>query len=198
MARHAHAFREGRIETRERILAVACELFARHGYRGTTIRMIANGSRLTDPAVYYYFPTKRVLHDALLVEPLVESPLPASTDLETAITTLINFFTSYAAKSDLVRVSFRAQISGAPTAVKLRGDIDLTYRQMIGPFFRQYYGEAAGQLEDIVTFMLSGLFWDAILRYGDNFETVVRQDGFQQRLRQILRAVLPEINGPAE
>lgn len=195
MARHAHSLKEGTSDTRDRILAVACELFARRGYRGTTIRMIAEGARLTDPAVYYYFPTKRELHDALLVEPLIDSPLPAESSLETAITVLMRFFTSYAASSNLVRLSFREQISGAPSAIQFRRDNDLTYRGLVGPFFRRYFGEAAETMEDIVTYMLSGFFWDAILRYGDKFESVVREDRFQERLKQMLQAVLPEMEG---
>ena len=191
MARHARLLNEGTRNTRDRILAVACELFARRGYRGTTIRMIAEGAGLTDPGVYYYFETKRELHDALLVEPLIEAPLSASSGRDSAITALMGFFTSYAASGNLVRLSFREQISGTPAAIQFRRDNDRTYREMVGPFFRTYFGEDAARREDIVTFMLCGLFWDAILRYGEKFEYVVREDGFQQRMREMLESALP-------
>ena len=193
MARHAHALREGRTETRDRILAVACELFSRHGYQGTTIRMIADGARLTDPAVYYYFATKRELHNALLVEPLIDTPLPATSDFECAIGTLAEFFTRYAASSNLARLAFREQISGTPAGIQFLRDNVATSRRFLGPFFRQYYGETAAEMEDIAIAMLCGLFWDAILRHGDNFEAVVRAEAFQQRLRQLIRTVLPQM-----
>ena len=198
MVRHAHGPGELKSKTRDRILAVACELFARRGYQGTSIRLIADGAGITDPAVYYYFPTKRALHDALLVEPFIETPLPATSSLESAIATMVDFFTGYAASADLVRLSFREQISGAPAGVQFRRDNDATYRQMIRPFFVKYYGDEAGQREDLATFLLSGLFWDAILTYGDSFERVVREDCFQQNLHQLLRSVLPTREGADE
>ena len=194
MARHAQGLRAGRFETRDRILGVARELFARHGYGGTTIRMIAERAGLTDPAVYYYFPTKRDLYDELLVELPIATRLSATSDLGQAIDVLVQLFLRFAADSDIIRITFREQIDGAPAAIQFRRTTEATYRSVVGPFFCRYYGEAAGQMEDIVTFMLSGLFWDAILRYGHNFETVVREASFQERMREMLQAVLPEID----
>lgn len=197
MVRHAQHLREAKSETRERVLSVACALFARRGYQGTTIRLIADGAGVTEPAVYYYFPTKRELHDALLVVPLLITALPATSSLEFAMATFVKFFTGYAASADLVRLSFREQISGTPAGVKFRRDNDAMYRQLVRPFLVRYYGEEAGQIEDLITFMLCGVFWDAILRYGDSFESVVREDGFQQNLHQLLRSVLPTREGHA-
>ena len=50
----------------------------------------------------------------------------------------------------------------------------------------------------VAAFLLSGLFWDAILTYGDSFERVVREDCFQQNLHQLLRSVLPTREGADE
>ncbi|MGV8978894.1 MAG: TetR/AcrR family transcriptional regulator [Cellulomonas sp.] len=47
--------------TRERILAVALELFGRQGYAGTSIRDIADRMAMTKAAVYYHFPSKENL-----------------------------------------------------------------------------------------------------------------------------------------
>jgi AcrR family transcriptional regulator len=41
--------------TRLRIPAAASELFARHGFDGTTVRIIADSCDVTDPALYYHF-----------------------------------------------------------------------------------------------------------------------------------------------
>lgn len=57
--------------TRERILAVALELFAQRGYAGTSLQDIGQRLAITKAAVGYHFPAK----DALLLEvvtPLLE------------------------------------------------------------------------------------------------------------------------------
>jgi AcrR family transcriptional regulator len=45
-------------QTRERILAVAQELFTRQGYDKTSLRDIAERLAITKAALYYYFPRK--------------------------------------------------------------------------------------------------------------------------------------------
>jgi len=45
-------------ETRERILAVALDLFVEHGARGTSLQMIADALGVTKAAVYHQFRTK--------------------------------------------------------------------------------------------------------------------------------------------
>ena len=52
--------------TRERILAVALELFGARGYEGTSIRDIADRMGMTKAAVYYHFPAKENLLAELL------------------------------------------------------------------------------------------------------------------------------------
>lgn len=44
--------------TRDRILAVALELFAQRGYEGTSIRDIAEHLGITKAAIFYHFPAK--------------------------------------------------------------------------------------------------------------------------------------------
>ncbi|NBR85150.1 MAG: TetR/AcrR family transcriptional regulator [Verrucomicrobia bacterium] len=52
--------------TRDKILAIALRLFADRGYAGTSIQDIVDGARVTKPALYYYFPSKAELYQALL------------------------------------------------------------------------------------------------------------------------------------
>src|SRR5450755_4604749 len=56
--------------TKERILAIARELFARQGYTGTTIADIARELGTTTAALYYHFPSKADILQGLLAEPL--------------------------------------------------------------------------------------------------------------------------------
>ena len=56
--------------TKERILVIAGDLFARKGYTATTIADIARALGTTTAALYYHFPSKSEILGALLAEPL--------------------------------------------------------------------------------------------------------------------------------
>src|SRR5690349_21562654 len=48
------------------IVTVAAELFARRGYRGTTLTAIAGEIKATDASILHYFPNKAAILDAVL------------------------------------------------------------------------------------------------------------------------------------
>jgi AcrR family transcriptional regulator len=56
--------------TRERILDVALELFAEHGYAGTSVADIVKRLGITKAALYYHFAAKSDILEALLAAPL--------------------------------------------------------------------------------------------------------------------------------
>ena len=70
-------------DTRRRIMEAACEAFAEHGFRGTTVRMICAKAKANVAAVSYYFGSKEKLYvktyehlfDDSLVQTLAEQPL---------------------------------------------------------------------------------------------------------------------------
>jgi AcrR family transcriptional regulator len=78
-------------ETRQRILAVALELFAGQGYAGTSIRDIAERMSVTKAALYYHFASKEEILDAVtepfmtefrdLAERAERRPPPAAEEL---------------------------------------------------------------------------------------------------------------------
>jgi AcrR family transcriptional regulator len=53
-------------DTRERILAVANELFTEQGYEGTSLREIADRLDITKAALYYHFRSKDEILTTLL------------------------------------------------------------------------------------------------------------------------------------
>lgn len=56
----------GRVSTRQRIVDVAIELFARGGYEGTSVLSIAERVGISDAGVLYHFSTKRELFLAVV------------------------------------------------------------------------------------------------------------------------------------
>ncbi|MFF0271115.1 TetR/AcrR family transcriptional regulator [Kribbella sp. NPDC004536] len=58
------------MDTKAQILAIARELFARQGYRGTSIADIARELGVTPAALYYHYISKADVLDAILAEPL--------------------------------------------------------------------------------------------------------------------------------
>ncbi|SNQ46439.1 Transcriptional regulator, TetR family [Frankia canadensis] len=53
-------------DTRSRILAAAMSLFGEQGYAGTSVRDISERLGVTKAALYYHFPSKETILDALL------------------------------------------------------------------------------------------------------------------------------------
>jgi AcrR family transcriptional regulator len=53
--------------TRERILRLADELFARHGYARVSMRAVAGAAGVTKPALYYYFRDKDALYEECML-----------------------------------------------------------------------------------------------------------------------------------
>lgn len=58
--------RTTRAPTRERILFVAANLFAQHGYHGTSTRQIADAVGIRQPSLFHHFPSKAGIAEALL------------------------------------------------------------------------------------------------------------------------------------
>jgi AcrR family transcriptional regulator len=71
MASSSAARQSTESDTKQRILVIARELFARQGYTGTTIADIARELGTTTAALYYHFPSKADILGGLLAEPLV-------------------------------------------------------------------------------------------------------------------------------
>jgi len=56
--------------TAARIMDVAEDLFARHGYEGTSLRNIAEGANIKEPGLYNHFSGKQGLYEAVLFRAL--------------------------------------------------------------------------------------------------------------------------------
>lgn len=61
------------LTTREQILTVASNLFAVHGYYGTTTREIARGVGIRQPSLFHHFDSKAAIMEALLEQDLARA-----------------------------------------------------------------------------------------------------------------------------
>lgn len=52
------------------LLQIACRFFARYGYKGTSLRDIAEEAHITKAALYYHFPNKNSLYERIVLEGL--------------------------------------------------------------------------------------------------------------------------------
>ena len=66
------------VTTREKILNAAARLFVERGFEATSVRDIANSVGISNPSLYYYFPSKAAILEELLAEPLSLAHLAAA------------------------------------------------------------------------------------------------------------------------
>lgn len=59
------------VDTRQRLIDVAVDLFTRHSFAGTSLQMIADEMGFTKAAIYYHFRTREELL-AAVVEPIID------------------------------------------------------------------------------------------------------------------------------
>lgn len=177
--------------TRVKILAAASTLFARHGFDGTTVRMIADSCDMTDPALYYHFRSKREIHDALLVQPPQRPWISIAAGREQVIAEIVRRFFESAENPDLLRMLLRDALGSGKASSDFRDVSQARYNADFASTFTRLYGKDGPALADAVYVTLSGVMWDALLTYGPSFEAVAREAFFQQRVRAIVDLALP-------
>jgi AcrR family transcriptional regulator len=90
------------------LLRIACRFFARYGYKGTSLRDIAQEAKITKAALYYHFPNKNTLYERIvleglrvLVEEVTEATGQAPTALEKVRTFMLTTARIYVRDPDL-------------------------------------------------------------------------------------------------
>ena len=126
------------------ILAAAGKLLLKHGFRGTSMEMIARGAGIAKPTLYAYFPDKTAIFQALVGQ------LIASWRQD--------FLAALGGDGDIVQrvgAALTAKHKGAmklladsPHAEELYGEHD----RLAAPQFRTLDGELAAALERELTF----------------------------------------------
>lgn len=100
------------IETYEKILAAAKQLFVKHGYTATSMRQIAEQAKIGKATIYHHFPDKEAVVMALLnqnttrmneVLGQVRDEIAPRKRIQIAVQSSINFLYEYADIMQIVR-----------------------------------------------------------------------------------------------
>lgn len=138
-------------DSRTGILDAAERLFARHGFRSTTIKAIAGEAGVNTALLYYYFPDKHGLYHAVLERAFAgliaegEGRLAADLDPERAVRTLVALQADYFGRHPhRPRLLVRELIDhgAAHAADQLTRLAATLFRRLCGVIER---GQAAGQ-----------------------------------------------------
>ena len=110
-------------KTRQHILRAALKRFAHSGYAATSVQQIVSDAKVSKPTLYYYFPDKSGLFQALVNEALderyqlVQEAAAGAAGLRGQLTAiLVALFEYFRKNRDLVRISF-ATMFAAPGEV---------------------------------------------------------------------------------
>src|SRR5512138_2890873 len=68
------------MDIRDRIIAATKRVYAAHGFRGATTRLIAIEAGVNEVTIFRTFGSKAALFEALMQNHVAQSPIPALTD----------------------------------------------------------------------------------------------------------------------
>jgi len=194
----AHANDTPRDDTRARILAAAMEAFARDGFDGTSVRSIARRCGISDAGVFYYFPTKRHLLEALWNEapagsfPVGEPGAPLTAE---RLAELVRATIHISAENfTYLRLVARQALSSDETAIALRNASRARWRTALMKHF-QAAGPHAAELVETFAAAVTGYLLRLEIETGDAFPEAVRDERFQGRVIRAVQRLLPVAPG---
>lgn len=186
----------GREEMRRRILAAALELFGSAGFESTTVRMIGRRCGVTDALLYYYFPSKRHILNAVWDIP--QARLLHAVDHDKPLTVarlmdLVDQMVSASADMDaLIRLMIRQALSGDSGARAFRQRTMQAWRRDVHAHFATVLSDDEAELNtDLVTSIVFGATFPAMAAAGADYPAVARTPEFQQHVRELVMAGLP-------
>jgi AcrR family transcriptional regulator len=189
------ALDRGRDKTRERILTAASDLFSRAGFEATTVKEIAREAQLTDPALYYYFPSKRDILAALLQSPPIHDlrlQPHARPTREALIEDLCAIFDFWSGHAGLLRLVYSHALDGDESTRAFGETLAATYEQLIFAPLREIFGPAAERIYGAVLSLLIGVQLDALIEFGAGYEAHVATPAFRARLSRLISHALPQ------
>lgn len=200
-AASAEVNHEGEVpSTRQRILQIALSLMSQRGVDGTSMRDLASACDLNVASLYHYFPSKRDLLEAVLVEqgffPVqARKPKPDDPVDDPLVMLLANVLTSMFQVEDFVRLMVGEAIRLEETARTVGADLFNNFELVLEDWIsknRPDLAERSGAdvVARVVTGAVVGLFVEhaaGVIKYeGDDLDTLIMQRA--REMAQVLGA----------
>ena len=157
--------------TRGRILQIALTLMAQRGVDGTSMRDLASAAGLNVASLYHYFPSKRELLEAVLVEhgirPIAAprpEPLDSTEDIDSPLAQLLaDILVSMFKVEDFVRLMIGEAIRGESTARAVGLDLFSSFETSIEEWVSKQRPDlcganGAGEVARLLSAMVVGTF----------------------------------------
>jgi AcrR family transcriptional regulator len=184
---------------RDRILAAALKLFARDGFDGTTVRGIADTCGLTDAALYYYFPTKRSILEALLTRPRQAwrswAPQGGALTAELIGELVDATLDGIADEGPLYRVILDQAIDGDRTALALRARAAASGRRRLLAVFGDAESELSADRTEAFTMLIHGAVLSLYIDHDVAFTDLADRHDVRAHIKEVVLAALGADNG---
>ena len=197
-AMNSSASGRGRAATRNRILAAAESLFGRYGYEAATVRMIAQQCGLTNAALYYYFPRKQNILDALVSDFRAAPAKPIAGPADGRMSSeLLNdaadaMLDRVSQNPGLFRLVRRRALAGDLEAIAARTTNWSTWRtSLVGQFDERFAGRDAERLAGAFISLLAGVIFLETLEHGEGTAARLRDPAFRQEVHMLIRVAVP-------
>jgi AcrR family transcriptional regulator len=160
------------MDIRDRILDAAKRVYAQHGFRGATTRLIANEAGVNEVTLFRTFGSKAALFEALMQHHVAQSPLPLLPDTpidpEAEMTAWVTAILGHMRDNrSLIRTSFGEMEERPEAAVSMCEGPNCAGMLLTDYLLRlQTLGlaDADGDIPTAVAMLMSSMFGDAVSR----------------------------------
>lgn len=172
------------------------KLFAANGFDETSVRSIAEKCGLTDAALYYYYPSKRAILDALWDVPQSRALREQAAEgvlTEGRMVQLVDIMLDAAAAQDaIVRLIVRGALDNDETALALRNQTMAYWRSYLMPQFETSFthDEAALRVDGLMMIILGATFAGQIDSPGE-FPRLCRSRAYREHVRALVLSAIP-------
>lgn len=187
---------QGRLPARDAILEAARSLFAAHGIRGTTVRAIAKRSGLSNTLLYYYFPRKDDLLEALLEVPSMPPPPVSESWTDEAFFQALGYiekcFYTWTDPGDFLRMLIIECYAGNQRCVGVSSAEMALYVDTLEPMLAVACGRIEARERALsLGYSLTGILWQAVMHHGKHFQERLSSGAGRERVRNTISLLLP-------